>query len=374
MYNQMNTPQVLRLPNVAEMTGLTVDEVKDLIACGDLASFGTNKDLVRLCDLNGFLGAEPSPMQNVLIPNIENVGEEENNMSAALYGEGSVYWNEKRKCFQAAFYLMENGIKKRKIVGGSTEYEAIGKMQMAKAAANGAVPQANPSSPVMMVSPMTGKQKIKFAAVAEEYMRFSEQKNSDVTYRGKETLFRQVLTWFGDKFVDEINALDIQTFLNDYQVFKEGDRAGTIRSQASIKNMYVFLKAIFNYADKSRGYINRVPVFGVELPKGAKSNKDDMMFNEAELVTIFRAALEHPLYLTIALFALGSGLRSEEFVALKWSDVDFENKTINVSRAYIIKRSQNNQSRWTRGIGDTKTEASERIVSVGDVTLGQLAA
>ena len=41
------------------------------------------------------------------------------------------------------------------------------------------------------------------------------------------------------------------------------------------------------------------------------------------------------------LLALGTGLRRGELLALRWSDIDFENKTINVDsniqQAYILK-------------------------------------
>ena len=108
-----------------------VETVKDFISCGDLAAVGSEKALVRKCDLDRFLGIDNEA--DACAP-VETTNEE-NNMVDIKHGDGSVYLNKRRNCFQAAFYLTQpDGTRVRKIVSGKTTVEAIGKMEMAKAA------------------------------------------------------------------------------------------------------------------------------------------------------------------------------------------------------------------------------------------------
>ncbi|MFC6465461.1 tyrosine-type recombinase/integrase [Marinilactibacillus sp. GCM10026970] len=63
----------------------------------------------------------------------------------------------------------------------------------------------------------------------------------------------------------------------------------------------------------------------------------------------------------IILVGLATGLRFSEILALAWSDVDFKNKTIKVTKAYDYTH--------TKKIQKTKTESSKRIISIDNDTL-----
>ena len=73
-------------------------------------------------------------------------------------------------------------------------------------------------------------------------------------------------------------------------------------------------------------------------------------------VSQFRQLLRHPLiveepFRTMVIVAVCTGLRCDELFALRWSDVDFENDEINISKGVV------------RGVfDDPKTEASEAPV------------
>ena len=58
---------------------------------------------------------------------------------------------------------------------------------------------------------------------------------------------------------------------------------------------------------------------------------------------------------TVALLDAATGLRVSELLALRWSDVDFENLELNVTRAI-----------WHQAVGDCKTEASAKPVPMDD--------
>ena len=107
-----------------------------------------------------------------------------------LHGDGSVYLNKRRNCFQAAFYLTQpDGTRVRKIVSGKTEAEAIGKMAIAKATFS------RPAAPAQSIyyaqtAPVVSQNvrpAVKFSVVAEEYMRMNRKSVADTTYSGKES-------------------------------------------------------------------------------------------------------------------------------------------------------------------------------------------
>ena len=114
----------------------------------------------------------------------------ENEVVGINYGDGSVYWNKRRNCYQAAFYITQpDGTRVRKIVSGKTEAEAIGKMVMAKAAFSrpAAPAQGVYYTQTAPVVPQNVRPVIKFSVVAEEYMKMNRKSVADTTYSGKES-------------------------------------------------------------------------------------------------------------------------------------------------------------------------------------------
>lgn len=120
---------LLNLSEAASLIGVDVETVKDFISCGDLVAVGSEKALVRKCDLDRFLGIDNET--DACAP-VETTNKE-NEVVDINYGDGSVYENKRRNCYQAAFYITQpDGTKVRKIVSGKTKAEAIGKMVMVK--------------------------------------------------------------------------------------------------------------------------------------------------------------------------------------------------------------------------------------------------
>lgn len=362
----MSIKMMLTLNEVADQLGISTDDVRDLISCGDLSAVGSEKSYIRKCDLDKFLGIDNTPV-SAPYTIAEDISEEEFNLAITNYGEGSVYWNNKRNCYQAAFYIvLPDGTKKRKIVSGTTEVEAIGKMQLAKSAVSSSMPLA---TPVIMVNNQDAKPNVKFSTVASEYMKINRKQVTDNTFRNKESLLKPLIDYFGNMLIDDIEPENVQSFLDEFQYFE--DRS--LRSRASIRNTYTLLKSIFNYAkNKKRPYIDNSPVYGVVMPKGVPCDKNSKFYTKDELVDIFRACLTHNKYRTIAVLALGTGLRSEEFTALKWSDIDFNKKKLVVDEAFVVKANSTGKTKWTRALDVTKTKSSTREEYFGDTVSKQL--
>lgn len=89
----------------------------------------------------------------------------------------------------------------------------------------------------------------------------------------------------------------------------------------------------------------------VQLPKQTKKEMDVLSEDECEM---FLEALKGERLETMFSFALATGLRPEEYLALQWKDVDFDKQTANVRRAVIRLP----KSKWY--FSEPKTKSSRR--------------
>lgn len=91
----------------------------------------------------------------------------------------------------------------------------------------------------------------------------------------------------------------------------------------------------------------------VQLPKQTKKEMDVLTEAECEL---FLNALKGERLKTMFSFALATGMRPEEYLALQWKDIDFDKKTATVRRAVIRLPKQD----WY--FAEPKTKGSRRTL------------
>jgi integrase len=106
------------------------------------------------------------------------------------------------------------------------------------------------------------------------------------------------------------------------------------------------MHAVFNHAVRWEWH-DRNPI--TQVRQSAKWQKVPIVLNIAQL----RSLLEHLKEpgKTAVLLDILTGLRVSELLALKWSDVDFENLELHVTRSIALQR-----------VGPCKTEASQKPV------------
>lgn len=139
-------------------------------------------------------------------------------------------------------------------------------------------------------------------------------------------------------------------------------------SSSKIKKMNKLLFQFFKYAIQE-GYINRNPAENVIIPKLAteKQVKEDEVeyYTEKEVKLIKEKIKGNELELLV-LFALGTGLRQGELLALRYSDIDYTNKQLKVNRTvktnYIFD--ENNQKHRQQNFLEPKTSNSKRVVDI----------
>ncbi len=123
-------------------------------------------------------------------------------------------------------------------------------------------------------------------------------------------------------------------------------------SSRTIRYTHAILKSAFNQAVKWNMLI-RNPCDAVELPR--KERKEMQALSKDEVGRFLAAAADDTYYALFA-FAITTGMRPEEYLALKWNDINLEEGTATVVRTLV----------WRKGggwyFGEPKTSRSRRTV------------
>lgn len=98
----------------------------------------------------------------------------------------------------------------------------------------------------------------------------------------------------------------------------------------------------------------------------AKVNGASKAIGQENLTVLLAGIRQHWLFPIIALTA-GTGLRRQEVMALRWSDIDFERKTLSVNR--VIEETRTHGSRI---VDRAKSDGSVRTIRLDDGLLGLL--
>ncbi len=98
----------------------------------------------------------------------------------------------------------------------------------------------------------------------------------------------------------------------------------------TLASLNALLKSFLGFCEKE-GFLNQNPYFAITL-KNAKEAKAIDPFTLEEIKTLIEntPSLRLKAFLVVAFF---TGLRTGEQLALLWSDVDFENKKININKS-----------------------------------------
>lgn len=150
-----------------------------------------------------------------------------------------------------------------------------------------------------------------------------------------------------------------------------------------VKKINFLLSELFQYAH-SEGDIAKNPMRNVKMPKKTlfKQKRTILVMEDEEVQALEQVAkLTHhngtPLFMhaNALVFLVHTGLRCGELQALKWSDIDFTNKTVTVSKnlSIIVNRDRKpGQNRKKATIKCTKTASGNRIVPLNEKAINAL--
>jgi integrase len=162
-----------------------------------------------------------------------------------------------------------------------------------------------------------------FSAIADEWNDEYREKVGEINYKkATKASYNKIVDYFGDQYIESITAADISRYIN--KLAKQGYSQKTVLTAKSTLN------AIFNYAEVFKG-LNYNPTAKIELPKNLPK-KARTMPTDAEIKIIDS---HYDDFNFLPYFLLNTGLRKSEALALNYSDIDFDNKTITVNKHLI---------------------------------------
>lgn len=206
----------------------------------------------------------------------------------------------------------------------------------------------------------TVRMRITFEQVASNWLetyKLTGVKRSTVRIREKEL---KILNKYMAKMpIVEINHSFYQNFIN---------KISPEYARTTVQGINTTAGMVFKHAKKDK-IIKDLPNQDVIIPKKRRTVKEietdpieEKYLTTEELEEFLNATLEHGLDLDIERFYLlaFSGMRSGELCALKWSDVDFDENTIRITKTLY---NENNNMREYE-LTPPKTEGSIRVISV----------
>ena len=192
----------------------------------------------------------------------------------------------------------------------------------------------------------------------------------------KETILQnQIYKYIGDMQIGSLTNIDIQNLINTL-VSKD-------YSYSTIRKAYDAVNSCFKLGI-IKGDIIKNPCAGVSPPSKLIVNysKEIIFFNDEQVEAICRESvfkysngkmmyrLGHSIIVLIY-----TGMRIAELLGLKWGDIDFQNKTISISRSVVqVKDRSDNAPKIYKMLeqNSTKTNSSDRIIPIGQKALEAL--
>lgn len=194
---------------------------------------------------------------------------------------------------------------------------------------------------------------ILFIDFMKKWLKIIKSSVEETTYCGYEKLINgRMTTYFENKKVilQNIKAQDIQDF---YQYLIENGLSGN-----TVKYYHANIRKALQYAVKTDVIISN-PADKVELPKIDPYNAKH--YTSEEILKLLKI-IENTKLETPVILSCFYGLRRSEVVGLKWSAIDFTNKTILINHT-VTQISSNHSNKLVRK-DKTKTKSSTRTLTL----------
>lgn len=256
------------------------------------------------------------------------------------YGDGSIYFVEKRNRYAGQIQLLIDGERVRKTVYGKTEREVRNKLKelQIQALAGNLHIDKKPKIPTIF----------QYAEkMMDEQLALNEIRQSSYD-RKMETL--KMLSDISYKQLDEVSEDDLIAFFKTQLDY----------SQSCINKMYQLLGAVFIKA-VNRKIIEDNPLRKIKRPKSNKKTipvRALTVEEQKKLLNVLKN--EDVRYSDIMLLSMFTGMRIGECCALMVEDIDCEEKTITVSKTVA-------RGKYGRNVlNETKTSAGMRKLHLSD--------
>ena len=170
-----------------------------------------------------------------------------------------------------------------------------------------------------------------FSIWADRWLAAKQAEVSDDQYAlicSRVRLFDEQL---GNADISSIRSYDLQRLIGT--IAKKNPYTGKPSAKNTLRSYKQIITAIFDYAVENRA-VSINPAKSLKLPQDAsEKHRHALSPEERQMVIDF----DHRAR-TAAMLMMFAGLRRGEVTALRWSDVDFENQAISISKSYNFKQ------------------------------------
>lgn len=254
------------------------------------------------------------------------------------YGNGSIFFVESRQRYAGSVFLDINGNKKRKTVYGKTKSKVRHKLLELQIQAQAGELIENDCTTIYQLA----------NKIIDEQLALNEIKQN--SYDRKVETLKKLEPIYNTKIQDVTEELIKKFFISQMYY-----------SQSSINKVYQLLNSTLNEA-KRKGIIAENPMSSFKRPKSKQEQikvRGLTIEEQKRLLKVLKT--EHIIYGEQMLISLFTGMRMGEINALSISDVDFNDKIINVFKT--VSRGEYGQAVINRG---TKTQAGMRKLPMSD--------
>ncbi|MEC1158580.1 tyrosine-type recombinase/integrase [Cytobacillus horneckiae] len=212
--------------------------------------------------------------------------------------------------------------------------------------------------------------KITFNALSDDWEKHYLQtmKAKESSLRARKIALKHIKNEFGEIAIQKISKKAYQDTI---------DKLSKEFSTNYVSSIHTSANMVFEYAKENK-LIKEVPTMDITLPKKKKTVADlekgdsikQKFLEKEELGEFLNIAKNDGLegdLLTFTLLAY-TGLRAGEMIALKWSDIDFDNQTLTVYRTYY--NPTNNKAKYT--LLTPKTQTSHRTITIDKLVIDLL--
>jgi len=187
--------------------------------------------------------------------------------------------------------------------------------------------------------------------------------------RYKQIIYSRIVPYLGNVKLDKLRPIHLQKFYSYLTTCKRLDgKEGTLSYDSIIYHHRVIHKALESAVTQQ--ILPRNVADTVELPKKEIIDNEDskenvMVLDENQVVKMLEAAKETPYY-TLLFVAVRTGMRRAELLGLKWNNINFNEKTIDIKETLLYTPE--------KGIyfKPPKTKKSRRKIDISDEVINVL--
>ncbi|ERT36391.1 MULTISPECIES: tyrosine-type recombinase/integrase [Fusobacterium] len=193
---------------------------------------------------------------------------------------------------------------------------------------------------------------IPFKVAVNQYLEFKKLRIKELTYMNMSNILNSI-TYFDNLLISDITPIQISNFQNDLLRKYKGSSIRTIN--AYVKMLFTWCVRYKNLASNPFDMVDR-------LKLETKKRMDIITVDEFNQII---KQVNNPDMKLMFKLLFWTGLRIGEARALKIDDIDFNNKTISVTKSYTHLSGKSI-------ITTPKTKGSIRVIKIDDVLLSEI--